>query len=611
MRYHFFIGLLLLFCLPATIAVAQDSVYYNSKKGGYSKGSSNMKKKDAAESLKQSLESNDEEETARQYEKLSKELADQGEYAKAEEYLKKAQAIYQKRNNKQEIAAVSRNLAKLQESQQKIAPAIQNYKAAASVTRDASMFRANSNDASRLERANDPKAQMDYAQSNVNLFEKQGKKEEAVDAYKQLAETQLQQNNTGEALSNFKRALKAADQPEEAADISNKLAKAYVEDNQVDKAITVSKEALNKAKASKNVPLQIDQLQGLALLYAQNNQSGQTEALLKEAYDLALHSGNTLKAKACLAALAKFYRERGEEGKIVVVYEDFMNRLDSLIRTDSSLVDAKLFEITEGRIKELEQERQLQNELISKKNRFNYFLIGSVAAMLLLLVIIVRAWYAIKVKNKKIALQSLRREMNPHFIFNSLNSVNQYIAENNELEANKYLTSYSGLMRNIMENSNKDFVTLATEAEQLKKYLNLEHLRFHDKFDYTIHIDEALDPDAVLLPNMLIQPHLENAIWHGLRYKETKGKLEVAFIKKANLIEVSIKDDGIGLRKSQELKTMNQKSHQSRGLTNTKERISLLNDLYKTHITMTMEELKDKEATGTLVLLQIPLIPKK
>src|SRR5690606_8044406 len=135
----------------------------------------------------------------------------------------------------------------------------------------------------------------------------------------------------------------------------------------------------------------------------------------------------------------------------------------------------------------------------------------------------------IKTKNKEIALQSLRREMNPHFIFNSLNSVNHFIAQNNELEANKFLTSYSNLMRNTMENSNKDFVTLSNEISNLKKYLELEHLRFRDKFDYKISVDDNLDPDSTWLPNMIIQPHLENAIWHGLRYKEQKGLLTLNF----------------------------------------------------------------------------------
>lgn len=123
-------------------------------------------------------------------------------------------------------------------------------------------------------------------------------------------------------------------------------------------------------------------------------------------------------------------------------------------------------------------------------------------------------------------------------------------------------------------------------------------------------IDEALDTDAVMIPNMLIQPHLENAVWHGLRYKATKGLLRVTFQKQAHCIRVVIADDGIGLTESHKLKTVHQKAHQSRGITNTMERISLLNDIYHLDIRMQMEEITADGVTGTSVVLQLPLMDK-
>ena len=117
--------------------------------------------------------------------------------------------------------------------------------------------------------------------------------------------------------------------------------------------------------------------------------------------------------------------------------------------------------------------------------------------------------------------------MNPHFVFNSLNSINNYIAQNDELAANKYLSAYSNLMRSTMENSNKDFISLSTELELLKRYLDLEQLRFSDKFSYTISVDENIDCDTIEIPNMLIQPQVENAIWHGLMQKVDRGKLAI------------------------------------------------------------------------------------
>lgn len=192
--------------------------------------------------------------------------------------------------------------------------------------------------------------------------------------------------------------------------------------------------------------------------------------------------------------------------------------------------------------------------------------------------------------------------MNPHFIFNSLNSVNQFIAHNNELEANKYLTSYSTLMRKSMENSNTDFITIANELEMISKYLELEKLRFPETFTYSIEVDPFIDAETTKIPNMLIQPNLENAIWHGLRYRESQGMLVVKIQKLDSRIVISIEDNGIGISKSESLKTINQKMHSSRGLKNVKERIHLLNKLYKSHIKL---DIKDKQGAETGVIVKI------
>jgi two-component system sensor histidine kinase YesM len=348
-------------------------------------------------------------------------------------------------------------------------------------------------------------------------------------------------------------------------------------------------------------------LQSLASLYFKKEEPNKALISLKEAYDLASRKGNSAEAKRTLSELVKYYKTEGNEKESMALYDQFLQNFDQLIQSDTSLINTKKFQITEGKIRQLEKEKSLKDELISKKNTFNYFLIGSVILLLVLFLFIVKSLYSIKTKNKEIALQSLRREMNPHFIFNSLNSVNQFISENKELEANKYLTSYSTLMRDMMENSNKDFIILDKEVEQLQKYLDLEHLRFQDKFDFEITVDKNLDAETVFVPNMIIQPHLENAIWHGLRYLDKKGFLHLKFQLHHEKVKVSIEDNGIGLTKSQELKTSNQKVHESRGLNNTKERIGLLNELYKKDISFTISE-KEFPESGTIVEIIFPLI---
>lgn len=587
--------------IVATVHAQKDTVLPSKK--------ANSKLRKAAENLSRSYSNDNEQAIAKDYEKLSEELAAKGDYEKAETYLKQAVTIYTRLNDKEALANASRNLAKLQESQKKIQPAIDNYEAAAKSVKDTSLELVNRNDANRL-RNDNPQKQESLIQSNIDILEQKGKQQEVADAYKQLAESQLKQNNTSDAVVNYKKAIANTVSKEAILDINKKISKAYVAGNETASAIAVSETALQQAVAQKNFEQQVILLNDLSELYTKNQQVDKAMAALNGAYDVAITHSNTLGAKTTVQAMSRLLQQQNNLPKSILLHNNFLSKLDSLIKTDSTLVDAKLFEVTEARIQELENEKKLQAELITRKNVFNYVLTGSVILLVILMGLVARAWFAISKKNKKIALQSLRREMNPHFIFNSLNSVNQYIAQNNELEANRFLSSYSSLMRNVMENSNKDFVPLSVEIDQLKKYLELEHQRFMDKFDYTISIDKQIDPDAVMVPNMLIQPHLENAIWHGLRYKTEKGTLTLGFTVSKQTLEVLIEDDGIGLQKSKQLKTQHQKAHQSRGISNTKERIDLLNDIYKAGINMSMTEIADSNTSGTRVLISVPIIYK-
>ncbi|MEL6919077.1 MAG: histidine kinase, partial [Bacteroidota bacterium] len=210
-----------------------------------------------------------------------------------------------------------------------------------------------------------------------------------------------------------------------------------------------------------------------------------------------------------------------------------------------------------------------------------------------------------KLANNLLALKSLRSQMNPHFIFNALNSVNNYIAKSDERSANRYLSDFSTLMRSVLENSEEDFIPLSKELELLDLYTKLEHSRFPDKFDYDIHVDEHIDIDAFQIPPMLLQPYIENAIWHGLRYKEEKGFLKIHLKQKdQESITIEITDNGIGRKKSAQLKTTNQKRQKSKGMGNIKKRISILNDMYKDRVDVHINDLKE-DTSGTQVILTL------
>jgi two-component system, sensor histidine kinase YesM len=599
-KYFTFFNLMLLFPF---MVMAQDSL-------SKSKAIPVSKMTKVSNDLKKSLETNDEVEIAQNYERLATEFLNKGDLAKAEDYYKRAIASYTKLKLTDDKTRVIRSLAKVQESQKDYKSAIKSYQVAGAIAEDKSLEKINTNDANRLRSVASPIKQEEYVDSNIELLKKAQKREEVSAAYVQKAENSLQQKNKEQAIESYKQALVyAKEKPGEIIKINNKIAKVYASDNQFDKAIDINEKLLAEAKTKQDFNTQIKQLQSLSILYFQKEEANKAIVALKEAFDLALKKGNSAEAKRSLTTLTQYYNQKGNNKESMALYDEFLQNFDQLIRSDSTLIDAKTFQVSEDKIRQLEKEKSLKDELITKTNTFNYFLLGSIALLLLFFGWIVKSFFAIKTKNKEIALQSLRREMNPHFIFNSLNSVNQFISENKELEANKYLTSYSTLMRNTMENSNKDFVTLDNELEQLKKYLELEHLRFQDKFDYKITVDPELDPERTLVPNMIIQPHLENAIWHGLRYLEDKGLLVLNVKLNKNKVTIQIDDNGIGLTKSQELKTDNQKIHQSRGMSNTKERIGLLNELYKKPISFQIFE-KVAPERGTIVEISLPLIDK-
>jgi len=239
----------------------------------------------------------------------------------------------------------------------------------------------------------------------------------------------------------------------------------------------------------------------------------------------------------------------------------------------------------------------------------SWSLVVVIAVVLIAVIVLYRITQQKRKANQLLALKSLRSQMNPHFIFNALNSVNSFISKNDERAANKFLSDFSRLMRMVLDGSHEDLISLAQEIQVIELYLKLEQYRFRDKFDYTFNIHPNISQEDFMLPPMLIQPFIENAVWHGLRYKESFGHLNVVIYEENSKVFVEIEDNGIGRKRSQELKTESQKSKSSRGLQNTKERIDVINELYKTKLQLQVSDLKSGEQDcGTKVKLVIPQI---
>lgn len=209
-----------------------------------------------------------------------------------------------------------------------------------------------------------------------------------------------------------------------------------------------------------------------------------------------------------------------------------------------------------------------------------------------------------------IEMQALRAQMNPHFIFNCLNSINRYIVKSDQATASLYLTRFAKLIRLILDNSNNKTVTLSNELEALKLYIEMESIRFEKQFTYKIEVDTDVHPDHVYVPPLIIQPYVENAIWHGLLHKEEAGQLSVRIVRKApSLLECVIEDNGVGREMARELKSKSASSGKSLGMKLTESRLALLNKHSDWNASVEIIDLRNAEGlpAGTKVILRIPV----
>lgn len=213
-------------------------------------------------------------------------------------------------------------------------------------------------------------------------------------------------------------------------------------------------------------------------------------------------------------------------------------------------------------------------------------------------------------KMTEVEMQALRAQMNPHFIFNCLNSINRYIVKSDQTTASLYLTKFAKLIRLILDNSNCKNVILTNELEALKLYIEMEALRFDRKFTYEIKVEPNLGTDTVEVPPLIIQPYVENAIWHGLLHKENNGHLSISVSMIGDsMLQCVIEDNGIGREKARILKSKTATSRKSLGMQLTENRLSLLNKHAELNASVEIIDLedRDREPMGTKVILKIPV----
>lgn len=480
---------------------------------------------------------------------------------------------------------------------------------------------------------NDPVKSVFNYQKGLDLANSHKISPKITDLNSKIGEVYAQSGAVSEAESYYGNSLNLSkkESKKRAVQEKNKVADFYNQNRDFDKEIQLREETLSEieslgddeAEEDLNSPL-TPQRQNYKIANAFVGQEKFDEAIpyLEKSIVEADKKEDLVVQKDATRKLSELYRDLGKFDKAAESYERYANVVDELyLKKDQELSQAARFskEITlkQNRIASLENDRKLNESrynlavenqgLIEKNNSVQKWIIASLILIaLLLLYAAYNQFKSVKQQkyaNNQLALKSLRTQMNPHFIFNALNSVNSFIASSDERAANKYLSEFSQLMRSVLENSEEDFISLDKEIELLELYVKLEHFRFKDKFDYTLNVSENLNVNEFVIPPMLLQPYVENAVWHGLRYKEEKGSLGINFEQlDSETVKITITDDGIGRKKSKAFKTENQKKQKSKGMGNIQKRISILNEMYKDKVDVSIENVFDNEE-GTKVCL--------
>ena len=450
--------------------------------------------------------------------------------------------------------------------------------------------------------------------ARARIFARNEQVEEAEDLYVQsqesidgAAEDPVQ--STGPAQQSLKSAREEI--------ISN-----YRKQNRLDDEIEIRSKAIESNTLKETPEIISEEKQAIGKVLIEQGRTTDAIARLEEAVAISDSIDDAEGRAGSYKALAEAYEKAGNASEALSAYNKYAEAIDDLKASENVAMEKK-----EGILRKQTEIDALTRDMALDESEYELGLTSArltdqqlwmqrliiYGLLFLLLAAAVVVWIVVRNARKTetmgmlLALKSLRGQMNPHFIFNALNSVNQFINSNDERSANKFISEFSRLMRLVLDCSQRDFISLQEEKDIISLYLKLEHYRFRDKFDYTLDIDQAVqDTPEEIVPPMLVQPFIENAIWHGLRYKEEKGILHVSMSRENGSLVVHIKDDGIGRKRSEEMKTRHQKKHNSTGLRNTMERIAILNKVYKRKFEVRVEDVNE-DHTGTKVEIILPV----
>jgi tetratricopeptide (TPR) repeat protein len=349
----------------------------------------------------------------------------------------------------------------------------------------------------------------------------------------------------------------------------------------------------------------------IGVIYSEEGNISKARIYFERSLALSRELGYPERIKSASENLYKIYKQNGNTAKALEMHELYLTMKDSLSNKETKTLALKkefAYEI---------EKKENENILLAKQNEIQelqieqhrYLMTGMAVIIVLGLTLVVVFVRQIRLRKSQREMQLeqklLRSQMNPHFIFNSLQAIQNFILKNDQKEAVKYLGSFASITRTVLESSRFEKIPVKKEIALLENYLHLQKLRFGERFDYLIHVDPSIDVDNMDLPPMLSQPFIENALEHGMRDIESGGKIDIYFTVKDNNLLFEVVDNGKGI-KTDDAET---KQHQSMALAITKERIALMNKKarFKTIFSISEAFPLDPERKGVKVNFSIPL----
>ena len=432
------------------------------------------------------------------------------------------------------------------------------------------------------------------------------------------------QNMFDESLKYYQEALairKRLRSKREIAETLNNIGIVHKATGNLEKALTYFNEALQIFNTINNKGGAAPTINNIAGIYLAQKTPNKAYPHLLKGIELANETGQKKILSEIYANLIEYYTLKGDFKNAFEIQEKFLILKDTLYSNDlvERVSEMQVKYETEKKEKEIEilaRDKEIQNLKIKKQSVQLYFLI---AFIILVVIISILVFSKVKLKQKQVRAELekknletekrlLRSQMNPHFIFNSMNSIQSFISGNDSLTAMTYLSKFAQLMRNILDNSRKSLIALSDEINTLELYVELERIRFNKKFDYKFEVDPELPVEAIFIPPMLIQPFVENSIKHGFTGIKDGGLLKITFNLNKQLITCIVQDNGIGRDKAMAIVRENKKGHRSLGMQLTQERLDSLSKLTNQEVKYNIIDLVNDtgESKGTEVRISLP-----